>query len=131
MSPVPAVRTRRRRRSGPQSMAGRPEQERSNTVWLSSTRSGPCWPRCGTRCTSSKAISSARGVVLTGWRARRSTCGTLWQREDTSVGIEMLVDAAVDFLTAFRALEAGILDAQAEVDTLEAEMVDDEDGQEA
>ena len=54
----------------------------------------------------------------------------LWQREDTSVGIEMLVDAAVDFLTAFRALEAGILDAQAEVDTLEAEMVDDEDGQE-
>jgi hypothetical protein len=55
----------------------------------------------------------------------------LWQREDTSVGIEMLVDAAVDFLTAFRALEAGILDAQAEVDTLEAETVDDEDGQEA
>ena len=55
----------------------------------------------------------------------------LRQREDISVGIEMLVDAAVDFLTAFRALEAGILDAQAEVDALEAEMVDDEDGREA
>ena len=35
----------------------------------------------------------------------------LQQREDTSVGIEMFVDAAVDFLEAFRALEAGILDA--------------------
>src|SRR5215470_513137 len=53
----------------------------------------------------------------------------LWQREDTSVGIEMLVDAAVDFLEAFRALEAGLLDAQAEVDALEAEMGDGENGQ--
>ena len=55
----------------------------------------------------------------------------LWQREDTSVGIEMLVDAAVDFLEAFRALEAGILDAQTEVDTLEEELADDENGREA
>jgi hypothetical protein len=55
----------------------------------------------------------------------------LWQREDTSVGIEMLVDVAVDFLEAFRALESGILDAQAEVDTLEAEMEDTEDGRNA
>src|SRR5438094_4526155 len=55
----------------------------------------------------------------------------LWQREDTSVGIEMLVDVAVDFLEAFRALESGILDAQAEVDTLEAEMEDTEDGRDA
>ncbi len=53
----------------------------------------------------------------------------LRQREDTSVGIEMFVDAAVDLLEAFRALEAGILDVQAEVDTLEAEMADD--GQDA
>ena len=53
------------------------------------------------------------------------------QREDTSVGIEMFVDAAVDLLEAFRELEAGILDAQAEVDTLEAEMADDEDGPKA
>ena len=57
--------------------------------------------------------------------------GDLWQREDTSVGIEMFVDAAVDVLEAFRALEAGILDVQAEVDTLEAEMADDEDGRDA
>ena len=57
--------------------------------------------------------------------------GDLRQREDTSVGIEMFVDAAVDLLEAFRALEAGILDVQADVDTLEAEMADDEDGREA
>ena len=52
----------------------------------------------------------------------------LRQREDTSVGIEMLVDAAVDFLEAFRELDAGLLDAQADVDTLEAEMADDGNG---
>jgi hypothetical protein len=55
----------------------------------------------------------------------------LRQREDTSVGIEMFVDAAVDLLEAFRELESGILDVQAEVDTLEAEMADDENGREA
>jgi hypothetical protein len=43
----------------------------------------------------------------------------------------MFVDAAVDFLEAFRALEAGILDVQAEVNSLEAELTDDEDGREA
>ena len=51
--------------------------------------------------------------------------GDLRQREDTSVGIEMFVDAAVDLLEAFRTLESGILDVQAEVDTLEEEMADD------
>jgi uncharacterized phage infection (PIP) family protein YhgE len=54
--------------------------------------------------------------------------GELRQREDTSVGIEMLVDAAVDLLEAFRELDAGLLDAQADVDTLEAEMADDGNG---
>ena len=49
------------------------------------------------------------------------------QREDTSVGIEMFVDAAVDLLEAFRALEAGILDVQAEVDALEAEIEEEDD----
>jgi chromosome segregation ATPase len=49
----------------------------------------------------------------------------LRQREDTSVGIEMFVDAAVDLLEAFRELEAGLLDVQADVDTLEEEMEDD------
>jgi hypothetical protein len=57
--------------------------------------------------------------------------GDLRQREDTSVGTEMFVDAAVDLLEAFRALEAGLLDVQAEVDSLEAAMEDDEDGQQA
>ena len=55
----------------------------------------------------------------------------LRQREDTSVGIEMFVDAAVDLLEAFRALESGILDAQAEVDMLEAEIEDEDTGPEA
>jgi chromosome segregation ATPase len=54
----------------------------------------------------------------------------LRQREDTSVGIEMLADAATDFLQAFRALEAGLLDAQADVDTLEGE-IEEENGREA
>ena len=53
------------------------------------------------------------------------------QREDTAVGIDMFVDAATAFLEAFSALESGILDVQAEVDTLEAEMADDEDGRDA
>ena len=52
--------------------------------------------------------------------------GDLRQRAPTSVGIDMLVDAAADLLEAFRALDAGILDAQADVDTLEAEMEADE-----
>jgi hypothetical protein len=55
----------------------------------------------------------------------------LRQREDTSVGIEMFVDAAVDFREAFRELEAGILDVQAEVDALAAELVDDANGRDA
>jgi hypothetical protein len=37
----------------------------------------------------------------------------------------------VDLLEAFRALEAGLLDVQAEVDSLEAAMEDDADGQQA
>src|SRR2546429_2680276 len=52
--------------------------------------------------------------------------GDLRQREDTSVGIEMFVDAAAAFREAFRALESGLLDAQADVDTLEAEIEDEE-----
>jgi hypothetical protein len=43
----------------------------------------------------------------------------------------MFVDAAVDLLEAFRALESGLLDVQADVDTLAAELADDEDGREA
>jgi len=64
-------------------------------------------------------------------RAGVEALGALRQREATSVGIEMFVDAAVDLLEAFRALEAGLLDVQAEVDSLEVAMEDDEDGQQA
>ena len=63
-------------------------------------------------------------------RAGVEALGELRQREDTSVGIEMFVDAAVDLLEAFRELESGILDVQADLDTLGAEMEADEDGQE-
>ena len=71
--------------------------------------------------------SGVDGVASQAERIRDSVAALcdLWQREDTSVGIEMLVDAAVDLLTAFRALEAGLLDAQTEVDTLEEELADD------
>jgi hypothetical protein len=55
----------------------------------------------------------------------------LQQREATPVGIDMLVDTAADFLAAFRELESGILDAQADMDMLESELVDDANGQEA
>jgi len=61
-------------------------------------------------------------------RAGVEALGELRQSETTAVGIEMFVDAAVDLLEAFRALEAGLLDVQAEVDSLEAAMEDDEDG---
>ena len=63
-------------------------------------------------------------------RAGVEALGAFRRREDTSVGIEMFVDAAVDLLEAFRALESGILDVQADVATLEEEMADD-DGREA
>jgi hypothetical protein len=64
-------------------------------------------------------------------RAGVEALNELWQREDTSVGIEMFVDAAVDLLEAFRELESGIFDAESDVDTLAAEMADDDNGQEA
>src|SRR5262249_22767236 len=64
-------------------------------------------------------------------RAGVEALGALRQREATSVGIDMFVDAAVDVLEAFRALESGILDVQADVDTLETEMADDENGRDA
>ena len=64
-------------------------------------------------------------------RAGVEALGELRQREATAVGIEMFVDAAVDLLEAFRALEAGLLDVQAEVNSLEAAIEDDEDGQQA
>jgi methyl-accepting chemotaxis protein len=58
-------------------------------------------------------------------RAGVDALGALRQPEATAVGIDMFVDAAVDLLEAFRELESGLLDVQAEVDTLAAEMADD------
>ena len=55
----------------------------------------------------------------------------LRQREDTSVGIDMVIDAATDLLHAFHDLELALPDAQADVEALEAEMADSEDGRDA
>ena len=52
-------------------------------------------------------------------------------REDTLIEIEMLLDAAVDFVDAFQELDSGILDAQTEVDRRAAEIVDNEESQDA
>jgi hypothetical protein len=53
--------------------------------------------------------------------------GALRRREDASVGIDMVIDAAVALLQAFHDLELALPDAQADVETLEAEMEEDED----
>ena len=52
--------------------------------------------------------------------------GALRRREDASVGIDMLIDAAVALLQAFHDLELALPDAQADVETLEAEREDEE-----
>jgi hypothetical protein len=57
--------------------------------------------------------------------------GALRRREDTSVGIDMVIDAAVDLLQAFHDLEMALPDAQTDVETLEAEMEDNEAGRDA
>jgi hypothetical protein len=44
--------------------------------------------------------------------------------EDTSVGIDMVIDAATELLQAFHNLESALPDAQAEVDILEEELED-------
>jgi ABC-type transporter Mla subunit MlaD len=54
--------------------------------------------------------------------------GALRQREDTSVGIDMVIDATTELLQVFHDLALALPDAQADVETLEAEMEDEEDG---
>jgi hypothetical protein len=76
------------------------------------------------------------GVAEIASQAERLRAGVealceLRQREDTPVGIDMFVDAAVDLLEAFRELDSGILDVQADVDTLEEETADDEERRDA
>ena len=64
-------------------------------------------------------------------RASAEALGEFQSQADTTVGIDMFVDAATAFLEAFRELDAGLLDVQTAVDTLEAEMGDTEAGREA
>jgi hypothetical protein len=52
----------------------------------------------------------------------------LRRREDASVGIDMVIDAAVALLQAFQDLELALPDAQGDVETLEAEMEDEDTG---
>jgi len=54
--------------------------------------------------------------------------GALRRREDTAVGIDMVIDAAVALLQAFHDLELALPDAQADVETLEAEREDEDTG---
>jgi hypothetical protein len=64
-------------------------------------------------------------------RAGIAALGALRQREDTAVGIDMVIDAAGDLLQAFHDLDMALPDAQTDVETLEAEVEDNEDGRDA
>jgi hypothetical protein len=54
--------------------------------------------------------------------------GALRRREDTAVGIDMVIDAAVALLQAFQDLELALPDVQADMETLEAESEDEDAG---
>ena len=54
--------------------------------------------------------------------------GALRRREDTAVGIDMVIDAAVALLQAFQDLELALPDAQADMETLEVEREDEDAG---
>jgi hypothetical protein len=56
--------------------------------------------------------------------------GALRRQENTSVGIDMVIDAAVALLQAFHDLEMALPDAQTDVETLEADR-EDEEGRDA
>jgi predicted RNase H-like nuclease (RuvC/YqgF family) len=53
---------------------------------------------------------------------------TLQQGEAAAVGIDMVIDAATELLQACSNLELALPDAQADVETLEAEIEDNEHG---
>ena len=63
-------------------------------------------------------------------RASVEALGEFQPRADTTVEIDMFIDAATAFLEAFRELESGIRDVQTAVATLEAELADGENGRE-
>ena len=54
--------------------------------------------------------------------------GALRRREDAAVGIDMVIDAAVALLQAFQDLKLALPDAQADMETLEAEREDEDAG---
>jgi hypothetical protein len=56
---------------------------------------------------------------------------TLRREEAAAVGIEMVIDDATELLQAFNNLASALPDAQADVETLEAEIEDDQDGRNA
>ena len=57
--------------------------------------------------------------------------GALRQDEIAAVGIDMVIDAVTELLQVVNDLEAALPDAQADVETLEAEMEDEQDGRNA
>ena len=61
-------------------------------------------------------------------RESLAALGALRRREGAAVGIDMVIAAAVALLQAFDDLELALPDAQADVETLEAEREDNEDG---
>jgi hypothetical protein len=104
------------------------EQNQPRTLWA-------------TRRDALHAMAAERGLMQDGVDAITSQAvrlregvaalGTLRRREATSVGIAMVIDAAAAFVEAFRELASGILDAQGDIDTLEAALEDDADEPEA
>ena len=68
---------------------------------------------------------SQEAVRLRGGLAALSA---LRRREDTSVGIDMVIDDAGALLQAFQDLELALPDAQADLETLEAEREDEDAG---
>jgi predicted RNase H-like nuclease (RuvC/YqgF family) len=53
------------------------------------------------------------------------------QGEPAAVGIDMVIDAATELLQAFSNLELALPDAQADVETLETEIEENEHGRDA
>jgi hypothetical protein len=70
----------------------------------------------------------AIGQAAAGLRESLVALGALRRRENTAVGIDMVIDAAVALLQAFQDLELALPDAQADMESLEAEREDEDAG---
>ena len=84
-------------------------------------------------CTLRRTREGVDGIGREAARLREGieALGALQQREDTSVGIDMVIDAATDLFRAFHDLALALPDAQGDVNTLAAAIEDDENGQKA